>query len=134
MRFVRTSLNLIYDYKTAFYTFYAPIACSMVLAGLRDPKQLKVVEDISLLLGELFQAQDDYLDCFGDPAHIGKIGTDIQDHKCTWLLVQALDRIDQDEMEILKVFSQPQAATAKSLSGMLGRKISASTAQLALLR
>ena len=49
--------------------------------------------------------QDDYIDCFGDPALTGKIGTDIEDNKCSWLIVQALDRATDEQRAILEVRS-----------------------------
>lgn len=46
-------------------------------------------------LGLAFQLQDDYLDCFGDPATFGKrIGGDIREGKKTYLLLTALNRAD----------------------------------------
>ena len=48
-------------------------------------------------------AQDDYLDLFGDPSVTGKIGTDIQDNKCSWLVVQCLQRATPEQYQILKV-------------------------------
>ena len=47
--------------------------------------------------------QDDYLDCFGAPEVIGKIGTDIQDNKCGWLVVQALTRATPEQRQVLQV-------------------------------
>lgn len=54
-----------------------------------------------MLMGTYFQVQDDYLDCYGDPHFIGKIGTDIEDSKCSWLIVQALKRANEDQKQSL---------------------------------
>lgn len=48
------------------------------------------------------QAQDDYLDCYADPAVLGKIGTDIADNKCSWLIVQALELATAEQRRTLQ--------------------------------
>lgn len=92
----------IVHYKTSFYTFYLSLAGAMVLCGYDTPHQLAIARDLAIELGEKFQIQDDYLDCYGDPNMIGKVGTDIQDHKCSWLVVQALSRVNPQQMQILE--------------------------------
>jgi len=89
-------------YKTAFYSFYLPVAVSMYMNGYNDQQLHKKVCDVLLKIGQLFQIQDDYLDCFGDSNVTGKIGTDIQDNKCSWLIVQALKIGKEEDVEELK--------------------------------
>ena len=47
--------------------------------------------------------QDDFLDCYGDPEVIGKIGTDIQENKCSWLVIQALKKATPAQRKVLEV-------------------------------
>ncbi len=91
----------IVKYKTAYYTFYLPIVAAFVICGNNDKKTHAAIEKVCLEIGEKFQIQDDYLDCFQDPKILGKIGTDIQDHKCSWLVVQALERVNPEQKKVL---------------------------------
>lgn len=115
--------HLIILYKTAFYSFYLPVALAMHMAGITDESLFKQASAILLPLGEYFQVQDDYLDAYGAPEVIGKIGTDIQDNKCSWpinvvllhatpeqraLLDQHYGRKDAKSEAIVKdLYSQP---------------------------
>merc|ERR1712232_796106 len=89
--------TLIVKYKTAFYSFYMSVALGMIVAGITDVAEYNACRDILLTMGVYFQAQDDYLDCFGTPSQIGKIGTDIQDKKCGWLFAQAYHQLASDK-------------------------------------
>lgn len=98
---IETYMRIV-TYKTAFYTFYLPIACGLRLHGYTDDSAFKIAEDICIKMGQYFQIQDDYLDCFGDPETIGKVGTDIEDNKCSWLVVQALKVASDDQKKIIE--------------------------------
>lgn len=93
--------SFIVIYKTAWYSFYLPVALALYLLDIATPSNLKQAEDILIPLGEYFQVQDDYLDNFGDPAHMGKIGTDIMDNKCSWLVNLALEVATPEQRKVL---------------------------------
>lgn len=95
--------QLIVIYKTAYYSFYLPVALAMYYVGLSPEELHKEAKSILLPLGEYFQVQDDYLDCFGTPEQIGKIGTDILDNKCSWVVNTALKIASPEQRKILDV-------------------------------
>lgn len=77
--------------KTAIYTFYLPIAAGYIYMNQSNDDILKAIRDISIQFGEYFQIQDDYIDCFTDSKIAGKVGTDIKNKKCSWVLIKALE-------------------------------------------
>ncbi|KAL4340663.1 hypothetical protein GQ457_08G007860 [Hibiscus cannabinus] len=107
----------IVEYKAAYYSFYLPVTirvyrdCFLFLnmnqvasALLMAGENLVNHTDMKNVLVEMaiyHQVQDDFLDCFGDPEVTGKIRTDIEDFKCSWLVVKALERADDNQKKLL---------------------------------
>ncbi|CAH8542057.1 unnamed protein product [Schistosoma curassoni] len=109
-------------WKTGFYTFYLPVACGMILAEVDDTDDIfENVQYILLKLGNYFQAQDDYLDCFGDSKITGKVGTDIAEGKCTWLIVEALKYLSPEQYKILKTnYGKPDLKSQQTVRNLYG--------------
>ncbi|KAF9032431.1 isoprenoid synthase domain-containing protein [Panaeolus papilionaceus] len=103
--------RLIVVYKTAYYSFYLPVALALRVAGIPESynipnsptpvKPYQVALGILIPLGEYFQIQDDFLDFSGAPEQIGKIGTDIVDNKCSWVINTALKVASPEQRAIL---------------------------------
>ncbi|KAL9123383.1 MAG: hypothetical protein Q9187_000065 [Circinaria calcarea] len=99
--FSMDKFQFIVIHKTAYYSFYLPVALALHYLQRATPSNLKQARDILIPLGEYFQAQDDFLDVYGSPEMIGKIGTDIQDNKCSWVINQALQRASTSQRKTL---------------------------------
>ncbi|SCP04613.1 geranylgeranyl pyrophosphate synthase, putative [Plasmodium ovale] len=106
-------------HKTAYYSFFLPIVCGMLLAGIsKDNLIYKKVEDISIMMGEYFQIHDDYLDTFGDASKTGKVGSDIQNNKLTWPLKTFELCTEQDKLKIMKNYGKNNAACVKIIDSV----------------
>ncbi|KAK3103386.1 hypothetical protein FSP39_018879 [Pinctada imbricata] len=101
-KFTEERYDAIVQWKTAYYSFYLPVALAMCMAGRTDVDDLDKAQSILLIMGRYFQIQDDFLDCFGDPSVTGKVGTDIEDNKCSWLVIQALQKATPEQRHILQ--------------------------------
>ncbi|XP_012233768.1 farnesyl pyrophosphate synthase isoform X2 [Linepithema humile] len=99
--FTMDRYNSIVKYKTAYYSFILPVTAAMHLARIKDPEMFRQTRTILLEMGHFFQVQDDYLGCYGNSEVIGKDSTDIEEGKCTWLVVVALQRVTPEQRKIL---------------------------------
>uniref|UniRef100_A0A2R9ARY1 Farnesyl pyrophosphate synthase n=1 Tax=Pan paniscus TaxID=9597 RepID=A0A2R9ARY1_PANPA len=96
-----------YKSSVIFYSFYLPVAAAMYMAGIDREKEHTNAKKI---LGRVLSDQDDYPHLFGDPNVTAKVGTDIQDNKCSWLVVQWLQWATPEQYQILKEnFGQKEA-------------------------
>nr|ALL35408.1 isopentenyl diphosphate synthase [Psylliodes chrysocephala] len=88
-------------YKTGFYTFYYPVVLGMFLARRYDEKILnKQMSSILFDMGEFFQIKNDLNDCFAKLEETGKAGSDIENSKCTWLAVKALEKFTPSQRKL----------------------------------
>ena len=46
----------IVTFKTAYYSFYLPVACGLIIGGKSSDEDLEVAKDICLQMGQYFQA------------------------------------------------------------------------------
>ncbi|KAH9632603.1 hypothetical protein HF086_001846 [Spodoptera exigua] len=102
--FTMNHLRDIAIYKSAYYSFKLPLFAALLL--VKDGKNLATPElhDFCMELGILMQAQDDYLDAFGNETITGKNGRDIQEGKCTWFSVTALQHCNSAQLSIFKEY------------------------------
>ena len=108
-------------YKTSF-SLFLPICLAMQLAGIEDTELYEAVKTVLLDIGHYYQVINDYNDCYGDPAGTGKIGTDIQDGKCSWLIVKALQAADEGERRSLALnYGLPSPENTASVKSMFSK-------------
>ncbi|KAK5647749.1 hypothetical protein RI129_002641 [Pyrocoelia pectoralis] len=88
-------------YKTHYYTCEFPVRAALYLAEKFDHEQYKSYFQILYDLSYYYQLQNDFLDCFGSASLTGKDGTDIQEGKCTWLIMTALHKANTAQRQIL---------------------------------
>ncbi|KAK0442155.1 isoprenoid synthase domain-containing protein [Armillaria borealis] len=113
--------SLIVIYKTAYYSFYLPVALAMHMCHVpttytidsTNVQPYESAKSILIPLGEYFQIQDDFLDFSGTPEQIGKVGTDILDNKCSWCINTALELASPEQRTVLDENYGRKDATAE---------------------
>ncbi|XP_025203481.1 farnesyl pyrophosphate synthase-like, partial [Melanaphis sacchari] len=101
-KYTMDNYTAIVKYKTAYYSFFLPVCLAMHMTNINDQEIFRQAKAILLEMGQFFQVQDDFLDCYGDPEVTGKIGTDIEDGKCSWLAVVALQKVNSEQKKIME--------------------------------
>lgn len=100
--------------KTAYYTYNLPASLGMKFANFNEPAVEKEIQSILQEIGSYFQIQDDFLDCYGAPEVIGKVGNDIQEGKCTWLAVKFMELAsDAQKREFAEIYGKGEENTSR---------------------
>ncbi len=111
----KSEIYKVYDYKTAYYTFVAPLAAGATLAGA--PRgEIRKLREFGINTGRAFQIKDDILGVFGDEKITGKSSlTDLEENKKTILLWYAYRKATHKERAILDKIANKGKLTQKDL-------------------
>jgi len=98
-----------YTLKTARYTFDCPLVVGAILAGA-NKKDVALLSELGLLIGQAFQIQDDVIGIFGSQKNIGKsILSDLAESKKTLLVCHAYKKLrGQKKKLFIKLFNKPK--------------------------
>ncbi len=84
-------------YKTAGYSFIAPLVTGATIAGASE-KQINHLREFAIALGVAFQLVDDLLGVFGEEATTGKSTTsDITEGKRTFMIEKAVQAMNSEQ-------------------------------------
>ena len=100
------------------------LACALKMGALvagAPADQADLLYRFGEQIGLAFQLQDDYLDCYGDPAVFGKqIGGDISSAKKTYLLINALESADEKQRaDLNRLLSDEAMPRAEKLAAVI---------------
>ncbi|PNF19861.1 Farnesyl pyrophosphate synthase [Cryptotermes secundus] len=101
-QFTMERYRTITKYRTAYHTFQMPVSLALYMAGIRDVETHRQAKTILMEMGQFYQVLADFLNCYGDPELTGRVGTDIENGKCTWLSVVALQRASDPQLQVLQ--------------------------------
>ncbi len=91
-----------YKYKTARYTFSLPLMAGAIMTG-KDANTIKILDDLGLALGYIFQLSDDNLSLYGDSRKTGKaLGNDIRENKKTLYRVMLFEKANKKDRDLVE--------------------------------
>ena len=89
--------------KTAYYSIWQPFLSGLIASEKipADVLNSPTLKEALLIAGVLFQCQDDWLDLYSNTQIMGKVGSDIQDGKVTWLFAKAIELANEQQKAAL---------------------------------
>ncbi|KAJ8717214.1 hypothetical protein PYW08_005613 [Mythimna loreyi] len=97
-------INAIAINKSGYYSFRLPLFVPLLLVKNGKQKATEELSNICIEFGKLMQCQDDYMDAYGTETVTGKTSRDIQEGKCTWVAVTALQHCNEAQRAIFKEY------------------------------
>nr|XP_023022511.1 farnesyl pyrophosphate synthase-like [Leptinotarsa decemlineata] len=88
--------------KAEYMALYTPVASAMFLANISEKEIHHQVKSLLSSIGTYCQIQNDFYDCYGNPEHTGKIGSDIKEGKFSWLAVKTLEKASNSQKTLMK--------------------------------